>query len=384
MKKVCFVTAVPLTVRAFLQDFLLHLSQHYAVSVASTFSDDDLAAEWPVGVRLQYIPLPRRIAPFADARALAALYRFFRREHFDLIHSVTPKAGLLATAAGRLAGAPCRVHCFTGQVWATRQGIGRFALKQADRVIVANATHVMTDSHSQRAFLETEGVLGRKHAHVIGQGSISGVDLGRFHADPDTRSSIREELGVPDNAFVMLFVGRLNADKGIPDLAKAFERLANEFADAWLVLVGPDEGGMLERCRTLLGPQSQRLRAIAYTSTPERYMAAADLLVLPSYREGFGSVVIEAAACGVPAVASRIYGLSDAVVDGETGLLHPPRDIDALHAALRQLYTDPAQRGAMARNARDRAVAEFSKERVTAGLLDYYDQLLTGAPRDHR
>ena len=109
-------------------------------------------------------------------------------------------------------------------------------------------------------------------------------------------------------------------------------------------------------------------------------MAAADLLVLPSYREGFGSVVIEAAASGVPAVASRIYGLSDAVVDGETGLLHPPRDVDALYAALQRLYDDPALRDTMARNARDRAVAEFSKERVTAGLLDYYAQLLANDP----
>ncbi|MDP2030651.1 MAG: glycosyltransferase [Thiobacillus sp.] len=377
MKKICFVTAAPMTLRAFMRNHLLNLSARYAVSAVADFTADDLTGEWLPGVQLVPIPIARPISPRADLRALLALAHHFRAEHFDVVHSITPKAGLLAMSAARLAGVPHRIHCFTGQVWATRRGVARSLLKSADRLIAANATHILTDSYPQRAFLESEGVLREGQADVLGHGSIAGVDPERFHPDKDVRKKIRTELGVPQEACLLLFVGRLNRDKGVLDLAQAFVRLARDNNEVWLAMVGPDEAGISAQFEALCGDAMARVRRIDYTPNPEHYMAAADVFVLPSYREGFNNVVIEAAACGVPAIASRIYGLIDAVVDGVTGMLHPAGDVALLHDCLARLCRDRALRTRMGEMARARVTTDFSMASVTAALLAYYEKILS-------
>jgi glycosyltransferase involved in cell wall biosynthesis len=376
MKKICFVTAAPMTLRAFMRNHLLNLSARYEVSAVADFSPDDLSGEWLPGVQLVSVPIARPVSPRADWRALLALVKYFRTGHFDVVHSITPKAGLLAMTAARLAGVPNRIHCFTGQVWATRQGLGRSLLKSADKFIAANASHILTDSHSQRAFLESEGVLRKGQADVLGHGSISGVDLERFNPDEGARKRIRDELGVPQQACLLLFVGRLNRDKGVLDLAQAFARLAHDNDNVWLAMVGPDEAGIGAQFETLCGDAMARVRRVDYTPTPEQYMAAADVFVLPSYREGFGSVVIEAAACGIPTVASRIYGLTDAVEEGVTGLLQPAGDIAALHDNLARLCGDDELRTRMGAMAHARAARDFSMASVSAALLSYYEKIL--------
>lgn len=376
MKKICFVTAAPLTLRAFMRNHLLHLLDKHEVSAVADFTPDDLSGDWLPGVQLVPIAIPRNINPIADLQALWHLVRHLRSQHPDAVHSVTPKAGLLTMAAARLAGVPERIHCFTGQVWATRRGISRMLLKGADRLIVINANHILTDSRSQRHFLEEEGVLRKGYAEVLGEGSISGVDLERFHPDKAMRIKIRDEIGIPQHARLLLFLGRLNRDKGVLDLAKAFARLFDNDENAWLAMVGPDEAGIGAQFEQLCGSAIDRVRRIDYTPAPEHYMAAADLFVLPSYREGFGSVVIEAAACGIPTVASRIYGLTDAVVEGVTGLLHPPGDIGSLYNHLAHLCADDSLCRDMGEKARARAIENFSMESVTGDLLAYYDKIL--------
>ncbi len=380
--KICFVTAAPLTLRAFMRNHLLALSARYEVSAVADFSREDISANWLPFARLHPVAIARPISPRADWHALLALIRYFRSERFDAVHSVSPKAGLLAMTAARLAGVPHRIHCFTGQVWATGKGPGRWLLKSADRVIAANSNHLLADSHSQRDFLEAEGVVARGAVNVLGLGSISGVDLDRFHPDMKLRQSVRTQLGVPDDACLLLFLGRLNQDKGIFDLAQAFARLARDFSQVWLAVVGPDEAGVAARFNALCGDALARVVRVGYTSTPEHYMAAADVFVLPSYREGFGSVVIEAAACGIPTVASRIYGLTDAVEEGETGLLHPPADIAALHETLARLCGDAEMRARLGEKARIRAAAHFSMVSVTAELLAFYEKILGTENRD--
>ncbi len=376
MKKVCFVTAAPLTLRAFMRNHLLALSARYEISAVADFSPEDLSANWLPFARLHPVAIARPISPRADLHALLALVRLFRAERFDVVHSVSPKAGLLAMTAARLAGVPHRIHCFTGQVWATSKGPGRWLLKNADRVIAANSNYPLADSHSQREFLERERVVAKGAVSVLGLGSISGVDLERFHPDFNLRQSMRAQLGVPDTACLLLFLGRLNRDKGIYDLARAFARLSRDSGAVWLALVGPDEAGVETRFNALCGDALARVVRVGYTTVPEQYMAAADVFVLPSYREGFGSVVIEAAACGVPAVASRIYGLTDAVDEGETGLLHPPGDVAALHETLARLCADSGLRASLGEKARIRAGAHFSMACVTAELLAFYEKIL--------
>lgn len=376
MKKICFVTASPLSLRVFMRNHMLRLTEQYEVTAVSNFSSEDLLNDWLPGVRLVPIPIARQINLWADFWALVALLRFFRSEQFDVVHSVTPKAGLLAMTAARMAAVPNRIHCFTGQVWATRKGFGRALLKSADCMVSANANHILTDSHSQRDHLESEAVVHQGQAEVLGAGSISGVDLERFRPDEQIRKRIREEWGVPHNACLFLFVGRLNRDKGVLDLAQAFTDLALERDDIWLVVVGPDEEGIANGFERICGAAMSHVLRIDFTSTPEQAMAAADVFVLPSYREGFGSVVIEAAACGIPAIASRIYGLTDAVEENVTGLLHPPGDVTALSDCLRRLCTDSTLRLKMGNAARARAQADFSMQTVTSALVDYYDKLL--------
>lgn len=376
MKKICFVTASPLTLRVFMRNHIRCLAKQYDVTAVANFSMEDLQGEWLPGVRLVSIPIAREINLWADLRALAAIFYLFRSGQFDVVHSVTPKAGLLAMTAGRLAGVPHRIHCFTGQVWATRKGFGRTLLKIADRVISTNANRILTDSQSQRAFLETESVVREGRALVLGAGSIAGVDLDRFQPNINVRERMRTEWGIPSDACIFLFVGRLNRDKGVLDLARAFSDLAHERDDVWLVIVGPDEAGIVREFEAICGAQLPRVVRIDFTPAPEKVMAASDVLVLPSYREGFGTVVIEAAACGLPAVVSRIYGLTDAVEENVTGLMHPAGDVEALRLCLWQLCSNRELRHRMGNAALVRVKADFSMQSVSSALVAYYDKLL--------
>jgi glycosyltransferase involved in cell wall biosynthesis len=234
----------------------------------------------------------------------------------------------------------------------------------------------LVDSPSQRDFLLAEGVLDGGHAGVLADGSVCGVDGERFRPDANARALVRSELGVPDTAVLLLYLGRLNRDKGIADLAAAFVSLASRHPDLWLLLVGPDEEEMQARVRTACSAWLDRVRFVGFTDQPVRFMAAADVFCLPSYREGFGSSVIEAAACGVPAVASRIYGLTDAVREGETGLLHPPGDTATLATQIERLVGDASLRRDMGGAARIRVLRDFSQARLTGALRNFYANVL--------
>lgn len=375
--KVCLVVSSPMTVTAFLQQPIRKLAAAFEVSVvanlplgASIPALEGVATLLPVGIE-------RQISPWRDLLALWRLTRLFRQQRFDVVHSVTPKAGLLAMLAARLAGTPVRLHIYTGQVWVTRHGAFRWLLKSMDKLIARLATQVLADSASQRQFLLDEGVVTAGRSSVLACGSISGVDTARFRPDTVVRARIRQELGIPQDDLVFLFLGRLNRDKGVLDLARAFAGIATDYPDAHLLLVGPDEGNLLPALVGLTAECAAQVQQVGYAARPEDYMAAADVFCLPSYREGFGTVVIEAAAAGIPAIATRIYGVVDAVEEGRTGLLFPPRDIAALQVCLREMADDPARRRQLGTQARLRAQADFSSETVATAWLDYYRRLPT-------
>lgn len=369
-KRLCFIATVPVTVSAFLRSHIERLANEYDVFVISNYGAEPV----PQDERVTYlsVPLTREISPFVDLRTLFQLVRLFRRHSFDAVHSVTPKAGMLGMLAARIAGVPVRVHWFTGQVWVTRTGLGRFVLKSADRLIAATASHLLADSPSQRDFLLAEGVCRAGVVKVIGDGSICGVDGERFRPDAQAREHVRAEHDIPLNAKVVLFLGRLNKDKGLREMAKAMLALDERFPSLHWLIVGPDEGGMVQHILSVAGRLGERLHFQGFTTQPEAYMAAADIFCLPSYREGFGSSVLEAAAVGVPSVATRIYGLTDAVEEGVSGLLVKPADATELVQALERLLKDDQMRSVMGRAARTRALTYFSRERIVGGLVDFY------------
>lgn len=370
MRHLCFVVSSPMTAMAFLRPHLCALQEdHHVTLVAnSPNGQPDLGAK----VERVHIPIERHPSPGADALALGSLIRLFQDRHFDAVHSMTPKAGLLAMWAARLARVPRRIHTFTGQVWATRAEPARALLKEADRLLARCTTHALVDSPGQRTFLEQEGVIPPGHGTVLGYGSVCGVDPERFRPNPIMRAEVRRALGIPPESVLLLFLGRMHRDKGIFDLALAFERLSRQAPNAWLMLVGPDEGRVIPKIQAICGFGHSRLRWIDFSSRPEDYLAAADICCLPSYREGFGTSLIEAAACGLPAVASRIYGITDAVADGQTGLLHPPGDTAALFRLLSHMVSSEALRRTMGDRARARALSHFLQTDLVSCMKAFY------------
>lgn len=374
MKKLCYVATIPAVVHAFLRVHIQAAAEKYQVTVICNSADKHLLDG--INAHLIFLPIERKPSPWKDMLILFQLYKLFRREQFDIVHSIMPKTGMLAMLAAWLARVPTRIHTFTGQVWVTKQGVRRMLLKWFDRLIGSFTTCVLADSPSQRDFLINEGVLPPDKVRVIGAGSICGVDPLRFHPDPDARRAMRDELGIAQDAKVILFVGRLNRDKGMLDLATAFDVIAKHNSDVVVLLVGAEEDIPFSRIREICLAERDRLHYVSFTTTPERYMTAADIFCLPSYREGFGMTIIEAASCGVPAVASRIYGITDAVENCKTGLLFPAGEVAALTQALLKLLEDRDLRQQMGEAARVRALELFSSQKITKEMLALYGELL--------
>lgn len=373
MKKICYVATIPAVVHAFLRPHIQVAAEKYQITVICNSEDKHLLDG--INARFIFLPIKRRPSPWGDVLILLQLFKLFRHEQFDIVHSIMPKTGLLAMLAARMACVSVRIHTFTGQVWVTKLGLRRKLLKWFDKLIGICATCALADSPSQRDFLVSEGVLSPGKAKVIGAGSICGVDSLRFHPDSDNRKAARQDFEIAQDAKVILFVGRLNLDKGMLDLAAAFEAIARQQADVHLLLVGAEENVPFSRIQEICRAACDRLHYVSFTAKPEEYMAAADIFCLPSYREGFGMTIIEAAACGVPAVASRIYGITDAVADGKTGLLFPAGDVTALTHALLRLITDNDFRQQLGNAARVRALTSFSSEKITREMVMLYDSV---------
>lgn len=375
-KRIAFVVADPATARAFLGGHLRALARSYDVTLVGNSDDPGLLRSLGVEGDTVSVAIERRIRPLSDLRALFVLVRLFRRRRFDAVHSVTPKAGLLSMTAAALARVPLRTHTYTGQVWVTRIGPERTFLRFLDKLNHRLSSFSLVDSFSQRTFLIRERVIRPERSGVLADGSICGVDTERFRPDPVCGANTRIELGLDEDDVVFLYLGRLKVDKGVLDLARAFARVHEHRSRARLVMVGPDEEVLRPKILAALGPHAGACRLVDFTPYPERYLAACDILCLASYREGFGSVLIEAAAMGLPSLASNIYGIDDAVIDDATGLLHPPGDVEAICGQMERLVTSPASRKQLGQAARQRALKSFTAERVIQAMVDYYAERL--------
>ena len=372
MKRICLVVCNLYTAEVFLLDQIRALTAHYDVTLATNTENPGFLAGRGINAKLIHIPIERKIDCKSDIRALYRLYRIFRKQGFALVHSVDPKAGLLSMAAGMLARVPVRIHTFTGQVWVTRRGAMRLLLKTADRIIVQFATHILIDSSSQRMFLLKHGIVAKEKSFVLGHGSISGVDVCRFQPNPTARQQIRAKNCVPAESLIFLYMSRLTRDKGALVMAEAFAKFAASDDQSHLFVVGPDEDGVLPAMTRLFSECMPRVHFFGFTSVPEEFMAGADVLCLPSYREGFGTVLINAAAVGIPALASHVYGSVDAVEDGITGLLHQPGNASEMADHMMRLKNDPSLRKTLGDNGRRRAVRDFSEQSVTSAALNFY------------
>lgn len=374
---ICLVAASPLTIKAFLVEHIKGLAKIGKVEILSAFDNQDLRATWPDNVVLRTIYIPRAISPLFDCIALIRLWSSFRKIKPDLVFSITAKTGLLAMAAASLARVPVRIHCFTGQAWAERKGLSRMLLKNADRLTAGLATSLLADSPTQRDFLESQGVVSVGSVSVPAHGSISGVDTQRFKPDPEVRKFVRTEFGLNADDLLILFLARVKRSKGVIELIQAFDSLATKHPNLYLAIVGPDEEKLDAVLPSLVTSASDRVHRISsFVADHQKYLAAADIFCLPSHYEGFGSVVIEAGACGLPTVAARVYGLADAVKEGVTGLLHNPGDVPDLTTQLKRLVEDKELRQKMGDQARLRSVSEFEMNYVVNEYLCYIKTVL--------
>lgn len=359
-----------------LADQLVYLrDQGFDITVVADDNPEFDTGVRALGLRGVGIKMYRQPRPVQDLRSLARMTRFMRSESFGIVHSVEPKAGLLAMVAARLSRTPVRVHTYTGQVWAELTGWWRETARAGDLLIGRLGTHLLADSASGAEFLIEQGRVARNKIRVLANGSISGINLGRFHPAPNDPAVLawRRSLSIEPQDKVVLFVGRVVEDKGIAELLEAFAALSVSRPDVHLVVVGP-----LEPERAPLSPavheRLTRSRGVHYVGRqdPVPYFQGADLFCLPSYREGFPTVVLEAAACGIPTVATRIVGNTDAVVDEATGLLVPVKQAAPLADAVGRLLDRADERLRLGAAALDRARRQFDAVSVNAALVRFY------------
>ena len=338
------------------------------------------------GVTTHAVEIPRQIDPRRDTRALLRLIRILREIEPDIVHSSTPKAGLLGTIAARLLGVPVRIYHMRGAVFPEATGAKRAVLRACERIACMGAHRVLFNSESTRRLFVDDGLCPRDKAAVLHQGSSNGVDAaGRFNPeawDGPKRRALRAEMGLAADATVLGFVGRLVSDKGIAELAQAWLRLRLQFPELRLVLVGPTEsetplpGAVLATFQD--DPRVIRVGHLSPAETARMY-AVLDLVALPTYREGFPNVLLEAAAMALPVVATRVFGCVDAVVDGVTGTLVEARDAAALAGAIERYLRDPGLRRTHGDAARARVLRDFVPADIWAASHDHYRELLAAA-----
>ena len=326
------------------------------------------------------ISIARNISPLADLISLWRLFKVFKTEKFDIVHSTTPKAGLLCAIAAKIARVPVRMHTYTGQVWVLESGFKRWLLKSCDQLISFLNTHCNADSSSQREFLINQKIYRSSEISVLGSGSLAGVNFKKFNPSnysAEEKQALRDTWNISPNSLVLLFVGRITQDKGVFELIESFSCLVKKGIDIILLMVGPFEQE-LEASIKSLAMQScgNRIIFTDFCEEQEKFMAISDIFCLPSYREGFGTVVIEAAAMCLPVVATRIYGLTDAIIDGVTGLLVEPKNMTQLTEALERLIFDAPLRTYLQQQGMARALNEFDSGISVALLIEQYHQLL--------
>ena len=360
----------------FVENMLPELKKHYEVVLLSSPGHELDEVEERYRVRGIRIPMERHIALKQDFVSLWNLIKTFRKEKPRMVHSMTPKAGLLCMVAAWLTRVPVRVHTFTGLVFPTATGLKRRILMITDSITCACATHVIPEGEGVMADLQNHGIT-TKPMKVLGYGNVKGIDLTYFSRKPEIME-LAQKLK-KEGMFTFLFVGRIVGDKGINELCKAMAQLSG-FAPVRLFLVGPYEDD--------LDPISQQTKetieknsAIEYVGEKYgdellAYYAAADCFVFPSYREGFPNTVLEAGAMGLPSIVTDINGSREIIVEGENGFIVPPRDEEALFQAMLEMVRNKKNRENMAGKARGMIASRYEQSFVQKCLMDFYDEIL--------
>lgn len=370
-KKIIRAATVPQSLSAFCNRVLKELSQEYEVIALSSPGETLDEVGRREGVRTIAVPMARHISLVSDLKSLWRMWGVMRRERPDMVHSMTPKAGLICMMAAWLARVPRRVHTFTGLVWPTATGLKRRVLMATDWITCACATHIIPEGEGVKNDLLNHHIT-RKPIKVLGYGNVRGIDMQHYNPEAVIPKSDRQ------GGFTFVFVGRIVRDKGINELVSAFDRLHSQYDDIRLVLVGPREDDLdpvlpetLERIN-----RGDGIEAVGSQSDVRPYYRQADALVFPSYREGFPNVVIEAGAMGLPSIVTDINGSREIIIPGENGVIIPPRHEQALYIAMKDFVERPEVVEVMAAKARPLIASRYEQSYVRQCLYDYYHEIM--------
>lgn len=374
-KKLIRVSTVPLSLHLLLQGQLKMLSEEYEVVAVSSPGEELEKVAEREGVRTVVVPMERRISPFKDLVSLFRLITLFRKEKPDIVHSLTPKAGLLSMLAAWIVRVPVRIHTFTGLVFPTATGWKQKLLMATDRLTCRCATYINPEGEGVKKDLENYHITGRP-LHIIGNGNINGIDLAHYDRTPEVMAEVGKYR--EDDCFTFCFVGRLVRDKGMNELVSAFTDLHGEFPNARLWLVGS-----FEQQLDPVTPQTEHhilhhpaIRFMGWQEDVRPFLAGADAFVFPSYREGFPNVVLQAGAMGLPCIVTNINGCNEIIEDGRNGIIIPPHDREQLYLAMRTLIVSPQKTRKFASEARMQVARKYDREKLWEALRSVYGNLI--------
>jgi glycosyltransferase involved in cell wall biosynthesis len=373
--KVIRTSTIALSLNVLLKGQLSFLKKYYNV-IAVAGDDEDLRiVENREGVKTENITIQRQIAPFKDFISLIKLYFYFKKEKPQIVHSITPKAGLLSMAAAYFARVPIRIHTFTGLIFPTRSGVMQRLLIVMDKILCSCATHIYPEGEGVKNDLISYNIT-RKPLKVLANGNVNGIDTSYFDSNlfsVDDNAKLKKELNIQPNDFVFIFVGRIVGDKGINELVAAFEKLSTQNKRVKLLLVGPleEELDPLQAKTTTIIKNNKQIIFVGYQMDVRPYFAIANLLAFPSYREGFPNVVMQAGAMGLPSIVTDINGCNEIIEERKNGMIIPVKSVAPLYNAMVVMIKDKQMR----LNARDMITNRFEQKVVWEALLNEYKRL---------
>ena len=380
MKKIIRSTTVPSSLVSFCTGLLKDLSKKYEVVAVSSPGEALEQIHKSDGVRVIAVPMERHISIFKDLKSLWQMFRVFREEKPYLVHSMTPKAGLICMMASWMARVPRRVHTYTGLIWPTSTGLKRRILMLTDMIVCGCATHVIPEG--QGVMNDLHNHITKKPMKVLGNGNVRGIDLDFWKTTDDLKKNVEnlKEKYRLANCFTFVFVGRIVGDKGINELVEAFSRLIKDHENVRLMLVGDYEAELdplSENTQTIIDATPQILYVgPQYGENLKAHYAASDCFVFPSYREGFPNTPIEAGAMGLPSIVTDINGSREIIENEKNGLIIPSKDANALYDAMKRMVEDGPMRQRMASVSRSMIANRFEQSFVRKCLYDFYDEIM--------
>lgn len=379
MNKIIRLSTIPLSLNVLLKGQLKFLNKYYIVIAVSGKGDDLIDVGIREGVSTYSIVMERKISPLKDFGSLLKLYFYFKKERPYIVHSITPKAGLLSMIAAKLAGVPIRMHTFTGLIFPLKIGLFQKVLILMDKLLCLCATNIYPEGMGVKRDLIAYKIT-TKPLKVLGNGNVNGID--KSHFDPklyniNYKVEERRKLGILENDFVFIFVGRLVRDKGINELITAFLKLETTHKDVKLLLVGSFENELdpLD-AQTIKGiNESSRIMSVGYQHDVRSYFAISDTLVFPSYREGFPNVVLQAGAMELPSIVTNINGSNEIILEGENGTIIPVKNSEAVYKAMKKMLEDVNFRIKLKQNARSMIISRYDQQLVWDAILQEYKRL---------